>query len=55
MLEGLPARNRLLMTLLVDGLTVAEIARSVGRSMRTVERVIHITRLELNEILRAAN
>jgi RNA polymerase sigma factor (sigma-70 family) len=50
-LERLPFRTEMLVRMRIDGFTFEEIARIAGRSRRTVERVIHETRLTLSELL----
>jgi RNA polymerase sigma-70 factor (ECF subfamily) len=50
-LERLPARNRLLVRLRIEGFTVDDVAMITGRSKRTVERVIQHTRQLLSELL----
>ena len=50
-LEGLPPQNRLMVKLRLDGCDVAEVARSTGRSRRSVERILQETRLKLKELL----
>jgi RNA polymerase sigma-70 factor (ECF subfamily) len=50
-LERLPSRKAILVRLLIDGFTIDEIARITQRAKRTVERVIHETRLTLSELL----
>lgn len=46
-LEGLPDSNRTIVTLRLDGFEVAEIARQVKRSQRTVERALQSFRVRL--------
>jgi RNA polymerase sigma-70 factor, ECF subfamily len=50
-LERLPLRSRLLVKLRLDGFTTAESAQIARCSRRTVERVIHATRLSFSELL----
>ena len=50
-LERLPARDRMLVRLRIEGFTVDDVSRITGRSKRTVERVIQQTRQLLREIL----
>jgi RNA polymerase sigma-70 factor (ECF subfamily) len=51
MLEILPPDTRVIVKLRIDGCQVAEVAKAVGRSRRSVERVLHETRLRLCELL----
>jgi RNA polymerase sigma-70 factor, ECF subfamily len=51
MLEILPPDTRVIVKLRIDGCQVAEVAKVVGRSRRSVERVLHETRLRLGELL----
>jgi RNA polymerase sigma-70 factor (ECF subfamily) len=50
-LERLPAPNRLMAQLRIDGYKVAEVAELTGRSRRSVERILQETRLKLAELL----
>ena len=54
-LDPLPCSDRQLVRLRIDGFTVAEVARMTGRSTRTVERIIHDTRVALSELVRIAD
>ena len=49
-LERLPAENRLMVQLRIDGYKVAEVAAITGRSRRSVERILQETRLKLAEL-----
>jgi RNA polymerase sigma-70 factor (ECF subfamily) len=51
-LERLPAGNRQMTKLRIEGYEVAEVARETGRSRRSVERILQDTRLRLLELLR---
>jgi RNA polymerase sigma-70 factor, ECF subfamily len=51
-LGRLPCSDRQLVSLRIDGFTVAEVARMTGRSTRTVERIIHGRRLALSDRVR---
>jgi RNA polymerase sigma-70 factor, ECF subfamily len=55
MLEILPPDTRVIVKLRIDGCQVAEVAKVVGRSRRSVERVLHETRLRLGELLPKGN
>lgn len=46
-LSGLPKSNQTIIRLRIDGYAVAEIAEAVGRSLRTVERVLQDFRARL--------
>ena len=46
-LAGLPKSNQSIIRLRIDGYAVAEIAAAVGRSLRTVERVLQDFRARL--------
>ena len=48
LLEGLPAANRQMIELRIEGYEVAEIAQKVQRSKRSVERVLQDFRTRLN-------
>jgi RNA polymerase sigma-70 factor, ECF subfamily len=51
-IRGVLALQRLTLQInTIDGYTIAEVARLAGRSMRTVERVIHESRLKLSGLL----
>jgi RNA polymerase sigma-70 factor (ECF subfamily) len=50
-LERLPEQHRRMLILRVEGFEVEEIARQVGRSKRTVERVLQECRAKLAELL----
>jgi RNA polymerase sigma-70 factor (ECF subfamily) len=51
-LGGLPATQRVIVKLRIDGFQVEEIARKTGRSRRTVERALQEFRAQLGAILR---
>jgi RNA polymerase sigma-70 factor (ECF subfamily) len=51
LLEGMPAANRLMIELRIDGYEVAEITASVQRSKRTVERVLQSFRSRLEALI----
>jgi RNA polymerase sigma-70 factor (ECF subfamily) len=50
-LEQLPAQHRTMVELRVEGYEVAEIARKMGRSKRTVERILQEARKKLGDLL----
>jgi RNA polymerase sigma-70 factor (ECF subfamily) len=52
LLGGLPATQRVIVELRIDGFQVEEIARKTGRSRRTVERGLQEFRAQLGAILR---
>jgi RNA polymerase sigma-70 factor (ECF subfamily) len=52
LLGGLPATQRIIVELRIDGCQVEEIARKTGRSRRTVERGLQEFRAQLGAILR---
>src|SRR6516165_10798946 len=52
LLGGLPATQRVIVELRIDGFQVDEIARKTGRSRRTVERGVQEFRAQLGAILR---
>ena len=51
-LEGLPERHRKMIELRLEGHEVAEISRHVGRSMRSVERVLQDFRRRMGRLIR---
>jgi RNA polymerase sigma-70 factor, ECF subfamily len=53
-LAALPAAERQMVTLRVEGYEVAEIARRTGRSKRTVERLLQTARKKLAHLLEGA-
>jgi RNA polymerase sigma-70 factor (ECF subfamily) len=52
LLGGLPATQRVIVELRIDGCQVEEIARKTGRSRRTVERGLQEFRAQLGAVLR---
>ena len=50
-LEGLPESHRRMIELRIDGHEVAEISRDVGRSKRSVERVLQDFRRRMGELI----
>ncbi len=50
-LEGLPESHRQMIELRIDGHEIAEISREVGRSKRSVERVLQDFRLRMGELI----
>jgi RNA polymerase sigma factor (sigma-70 family) len=50
-LEQMPQQHRQMLTLRVEGCEVAEIAQRVGRSKRTVERILQECRKRLADLL----
>jgi RNA polymerase sigma-70 factor, ECF subfamily len=50
-LDRLPAENRLMAQLRIDGYKVSEVAAMTGRSRRSVERILQETRVKLTELL----
>ena len=52
LLGGLPATQRVIVELRIDGFQVEEIARKTGRSRRTVERGLQEFRAQLGAVLR---
>jgi RNA polymerase sigma-70 factor, ECF subfamily len=51
-IERLPPQHQLMVRLRLNGCEVVELARMTGRSRRSVERILHETRLKLRELLR---
>ena len=50
-LEALPEKSRRIVDLRMEGCELAEIARRVGRGLRSIERVLQDYRRTLKEIL----
>jgi RNA polymerase sigma-70 factor (ECF subfamily) len=50
-LERLPEEHRLIIRKRMEGYEVAEIAESIGRSKRSVERILQESRQKLNDLL----
>lgn len=50
-LEGLSSSHRAIVRLRLDGCEVAEVAEKIGRSRRTVERVLQDARKKLSDLL----
>jgi DNA-directed RNA polymerase specialized sigma24 family protein len=51
LLEGMPAANRQMIELRIEGYEVAEITEKVQRSKRTVERVLQGFRTRLEALI----